>query len=169
MNYRSSAATSLAGRMALVALVIGTSVTASATERVTISLAVTGAVGWSFVPILQLVTGLLLVGGSRDRLRLLDRYFATGWPWLLWILAAHAAFVAIPATRKYGLWITVTTCVPMLWTARLLFAFCREDLGLDTTQARWRIGTHQCATYALVVTYVWLAVALWPRIVRAFA
>ena len=159
---------SLIGRMSLVALVIGTGVTASATERVTVSLVLAGAFGWSFVPILQLMTGLLLVGGSRDRLRLLDRYFATGWPWLLWILSAHAAFVAIPVTRKYGLWITVTTCVPMLWTVRLLFAFCREELGLDTTQARRRIGAHQCVTYGLVVAYVWVAVALWPRIVRLF-
>lgn len=158
---------SLIGRMSLVALVIGTGVTASATERVTLSLVLAGAVGWSFIPILQFMTGLLLVGRRRgDRLRLLDRLFATGWPWLLWILAAHAAYVAIPVTRRYGIWINVTTAVPMLWTARLLFVFCQRELGLDTTQARWRVAAHQCVTYTLVLAYVWVAVALWPRIVR---
>jgi hypothetical protein len=167
MNYRTT--TRLVGRMAVVALVIGTSVTASATERVTVPLVLAGALGWAFVPVLQLATGLLLVRAAPgDRLALLDRYFSTGWPWLLWILAMHATFVGIPATRNLGLSLTATAAVPMLWTVRLLFAFCREDLGLDTAQTRWRVGAHQGTTYLLVLGYVWLAVALWPRIVGLF-
>jgi hypothetical protein len=168
MNYPRNIS-SLAGRMALVALVIGTSVTASATERVTIPLVLAGAIGWSFVPILQLMTGLLLVRGARSgQVRLLNRYFATGWPWLLWILAAHAAFIAVPATRNIGLWFAATAAAPILWTIYLLDRFCRQELGLDARLTRWRIGVHQAATYVLVAAYVWVAVALWPRIIRLF-
>ena len=160
---------SLAGRMSLVALVIGTAVTASATERVTISLVLTGAIGWSFVPMLQLLTGLLLVrGATGDRLDLLDRYFAIGWPWLWWILAAQGGFAMIPAVRGFGFFVLLTAAVPILWTVRLLVRFCREELHLGRAQARRRTSAHQLATYVLVLAYVWFAVALWPRIVGVF-
>lgn len=156
--------------MALVALVIGTAVAASATERVTLSLVLTGAIGWAFVPVLQLLTGLVLVGrAGGDRVWLLDRYFATGWPWLMWILAAHAAVVVIPISRNLGLWMVATAAVPVLWTGRLLWAFCREALRLDRTQTRRAILVHQGVTYALVLAYICIAVALWPRIVGQFS
>lgn len=157
----------LFGRMILVALVIGTSVTVSATERVTLSLVVAGAIGWSFVPVLQLLTGVMLVRGFD--VQLLDRYFAMGWPWSLWIVATHAALLLSSGGRGLGMWITLTATVPILWTIWLLLAFCREDLGLDLRQCRRRVAAHQAITYALVLAYVWLAVALWPRIVGQFA
>ena len=170
MNSRSGAELRLAARLALVALVIGTSVTTSATERVTLSLALAGAAGWSFVPLLQLMTGFLLIRGARaPRIGLLDRYFATGWPWTLWILAVHAGFVGFPATRRFGLFLILTAAVPIIWTVRLLWAFCRAELRLDARQSWRRVAGHQVATYVLVVAYVWIAVALWPRIQRLVA
>jgi hypothetical protein len=166
-EYRGVAGLSLLGRMMLVALVIGTSMTVSATERVTLSLVVSGAIGWSFVPLLQLLTGVLLV--RRFDARLLDRYFATHWAWSLWILAAGAVFLLLPETRRSTTWIALTASVPILWTIRLLLAFCREELGLDTRQRRRRVAVHQTMTYLLVLGYVSLAVALWPRILGLFA
>jgi hypothetical protein len=157
-------------RMALVALVIGTSVTISATERVTLPLVLAGAVGWSFVPLLQLLTGLLLVRGAEGgTLRALDGYFATGWAWLLWILALHAVLLMAPAVRSAGLLVMVTAVCPMLWTLRLLVAFCRRDLHMGRLQAWRRVAIHQSATYLLVLAYVSFAVALWPRVVGLFA
>ncbi len=78
------------GYMALVALVIGTSVSAAATERVTLSLVLTSALAWSFVPLLQLGTGLWLVrsAGAGRRVAALERYFETHRPWSLFILAS---------------------------------------------------------------------------------
>lgn len=153
--------------MTLVALVIGASVTVSATERVTLSLVLGGAIGWSFVPVLQLLTGLLLV--RKLDLRLLDRYFATHWPWSIWIIAAHAMFLLSAGSRGWGIWVAVTATVPILWTIWLLFAFCREELGLDVRQRRRRVALHQAATCVLLVAYISVAVALWPRIVGLFA
>lgn len=154
----------LLARMALVALVIGTSVTVAATERLTLSLVLSGSLGWVFVPLLQLLTGLLLVRGlPGGRMRQLERYFATHWPWSIWILVFNAAVLLLPM-RLTGLWLTATAVVPMLWTVWLLMEFCRQDLALDSRMARRRVLLHQSVTYVLVVGYVSVAVALWPRL-----
>ena len=159
----------LVARMALVALVIGTSVSVAATERVTFSLVAGGFIGWAFVPVLQLLTGLLLVQGRPGkRIFQLERYFATHWPWSLWILVFNGAVLLLP-TRVTGLWLTATAVVPMLWTMWLLGEFCRQDLALDPRHARRRVLLHQAVTYLLVFGYVSLAVALWPRIVGLVA
>lgn len=154
----------LAARMALVALVIGTAVTVAAAGRVTIPLLITGVLGWSFVPVLQLLTGLLLVrNGSGPRLRQLERYFATHWPWSIWILAFHAALLLVPPAYA-GVWLTTTAMAPILWTVMLLLEFCRRELMLDRRTAVRRVALHQAVTYLLVLGYVSIAVALWPRI-----
>jgi hypothetical protein len=160
---------SLVGRMALVALVIGTAVTTSATERVTLSLVLAGAIGWSFVPLLQLFTGWMLVRGfAQDRVRLLNRYFATHWPWSLWILASYALLLMFPGTRRFAFWITLTAALPVLWTFHLLLRFCREELRLGILRSWTRVATHQAVTYTIVFAYIFVAVSLWPRILGLF-
>lgn len=166
------AAWRVAARMALVAAVIGTSVTVSATERVTLSLVLAGFLGWSFVPLLQLGTGLLLVRGAeaRRRLDLLDRYFALGWAWNLWVVVIHGVLLMWPAGRRLGVTaVGIAAVVPIVWTLELLFDYCRRDLGLDHHGALVRLVQHQVVTYSLVVAYVVFAVSLWPRIVGLFA
>jgi hypothetical protein len=163
------------GRMALVALVIGTAVTVSATERVTLSLVLAGGIGWSFVPVLQALTGILLVrnpgpGASVPSLATaLDRYFATGWPWSLWILGVHGAFLMIPATRSFGWLLGLTAVAPMVWTVRRLLVLCRNDLGMGRAKAWRRVALHQAVTCLLILAYIAFAVALWPRIVGVLA
>jgi hypothetical protein len=161
----------IAGRMALIALVIGVSFAVAATERIAISLVVSGTLTWSFVPVLQLLTGLMLVGRPRSLSvrESLERYFETHWPWTLWILAAAALLLVVPSTRAYGLWLAVTAAVPVIWTVRLLIAYCRDVLGLQVAQARRRVAFHQIVTYSLAFVYIDAAVALWPRIVGLLA
>jgi hypothetical protein len=159
----------LLARMALIAIVIGTSVTISATERVNAAQVFGGAVGWSFVPLLQLLTGLLLVRGARGgRIELLARYFRLHQPWCLWILIAHAILLMVPIARSYQQWMMLTLIVPMMWTFWFLLRFCREELRLDGRSALRRVLLHQSATYAIAFAYVFAAVALWPRILGLF-
>lgn len=169
MNCDKGAGARLVARMVLVALVVGVSVTSSATERVNLSLVISGALGWSFVPVLQLVTGLLVVRRpSIGAIASLDKYFATGWPWLLWILALHAVFILFPATHAFGRLLMLTAVAPMLWTVRLLMQLCRHELGLDARTSLRRVLVHQGVTYSVVFAYISIAVALWPRIVGLF-
>ena len=152
--------------MTLISLVLGTSLTVAATERVTISLVLAGTLGWSFVPMLQLLTGLLLIRGGRPgHVAALEPYFDTHWPWSLWILTSSAVLLMIPTTRAFGVWAALTAAVPLIWTIRLLIGCCRDVLHLSNRQARRRVALHQIVTYAITLAYVNAAVALWPRVV----
>ncbi|HVL66070.1 MAG TPA: hypothetical protein VM364_02280 [Vicinamibacterales bacterium] len=155
----------LVAQMALIALVIGTSVTAAATGRVDASLVLSGFAAWSFVPLVQMLTGLVLTRGTAVAKRhALEQYFATHWPWSLWILSVHAAFLLSGAVHATAAWIAVTGVVPVIWTVRLLIAFCRETLHLDAARARMRVAQHQALTLVAAIVYVHFAVALWPRL-----
>ncbi|HJR60315.1 MAG TPA: hypothetical protein VJ813_12970 [Vicinamibacterales bacterium] len=160
----------IAGRLALIALVIGVSVGVAATETITMSLVVSGALAWSFVPVLHLLTGLMLVGRptSVSVREGLERYVDLHWPWSLWILAAAALLLVVPAARGYAEWLILTAAVPVIWTVRLLLAYGRDVLGLPLAQARRRVAVHQIVTYAVAFMYIVTAVALWPRIVGLF-
>lgn len=155
--------------MALVALIMGTATTAAATGRVTMGLVAGGALGWSFVPLLQLLTGLLLIRGLRaGRLRQLERYFALHWPWSLWILAYHTALLLLP-TRSLGTWLALTAVVPIAITARLLVRFAQTHVTGDRRAAIRRVVLHQAVTYGIFLAYVAVAVALWTRVLKVLA
>ena len=167
-NFEMTSGVRLLGYVALVSLVIGTATAAAATERVTLSLVMSGAAGWSFVPLLQLVTGALLVRntgpGTMSRL---ERYCSLHWPWTSWILVYHGALLVLPS-RATGTWLTLTGVIPMVWTAWLLLGFCRGELSLDHRAAIRRVALHQGITYTVLFAYASVAVALWPRIVGVF-
>ncbi len=157
----------LLGQMALVALVIGTSVTAAATERVALSLVVTSAPAWAFVPLLQLGTGLWLVRGvgRGRRVGALERYFDTHRPWSLFILAVHAVLLAWPASRASALMFFPLAAVPIGFTVLGLTAMCREALGMSSSASRRMVLTHQTVTYLMVAAYAAWASAYLPRLV----
>jgi len=151
--------------MGLVALVIGTAVAAAATERVTIPLVLTSTLGWAFVPVIQLLTGLLLVRGVAPgrRVYALERYFDTHRPWSLWILGVHAVFLLVPASRGVALVITPLAILPAVLTVRALVKVCREVLGMPATAARRAVALHQAVTYVIVLAYAAWASAYLPR------
>ena len=157
------------GYMVLISLVIGTATAVAATGRVTASLVVSGALGWSFVPVLQLLTGLILIRGAGDgRWRQLERYFELHWPWSLWILAYHAALLLLP-TRTLGTWLALTGVVPMLVTVRLLLKFAERHVTVDRRAAIRRVALHQAVTYSVFLAYAAFAVALWTRVLKVLA
>lgn len=152
-------------QMVLIAAIIGTSVSVTATERVDIWLVLAGLLGWSFVPLLQLATGLVLVRGSQVPVAAaLEHYFATHWPWSLAILAAHAALLMIPWIRGHAFWLVGLAVPAVFFTIRLLLVFCAGPLRMQPRQARRRVAEHQLLTLLIILLYVQLATALWPRI-----
>lgn len=152
-------------QMVLIAAVIGTSVTVTATEHVDVWLVLSGTLGWSFVPVLQLLTGLVLARGVRlNKGTTLHLYFTTHWPWSLWILTAHAALLMVPSLRGHPFYLALTAFVPVVVTIRLLLTLCSGPLGLPRGAARRRVAEHQLLTLLIVVLYIQFATALWPRI-----
>ena len=152
------------GRMALISLVLGVSLSAASTERVDAGLVLATSLAWSFVPVLQLLTGLILIRGSAGRAAALDAYFATHMPWSFWILGVHALFLLAGPARDIALWIALTAVVPAVWTAWLLVEMCRDRLGLSPRESRQRVILHEVLSYSLVLAYVHFAVALGARL-----
>lgn len=153
--------------MALIALVIGTSVAAASTERVTASLVLSCSASWAFVPLIQLSTGTWLlrgaVGGTRTRA--LEAYFDTHRPWSLFILAFHGLILAWPASRSFVLMLIPAAVLPIALTALALTRLCREVLGVSPAAARRMVLVHQFATYVVVAIYASWASAYLPRLV----
>jgi len=153
-------------RPAFIALLIGTLVAISSTGRVTLGLVSSIAVCWSFVPVLQLLAGAIVIASCRGRAvampRALDLLFAGHLPWSLWLLIAAAWAASVPVFSQGALGLTML--VPAAWTAYIVFAFCRTVLGVTTRGAVLRTAAHQAIVWTLAGTYVFLATGMWPRL-----
>jgi len=152
-------------RMALSTLVLATAMSIAATGRLTIALLLSGLACWWFLPALQLVTGLVMIrGGGVERGSALTGYFATHRPWSLWLLVMSAAVVLLPNPGAATYPLALTSVVPAALTIRELLRFSREQLG-DTRRRAWqRVAVHQAMTFVVLIAYMDLSVALWPRI-----
>lgn len=151
--------------MVLTALVLGTAAAVAGTGRVTLSLVVSTTICWSFVPILQLLTGVLLVAPGRgDRRRALASYFETGRYWSAWVLALAAALLMAPDPGPLAIYLLMTAVVPLLLTARALVTVRREVFGDSRTTALRIVVAHQGLSIVLILGYAAWASALWARL-----
>ena len=150
--------------MLLVAIVVGAATAAGATGRITWSLLVSGTLVWSFVPIVQLLTGLLMVRGTNvSRRRALDSYFSAHRPWSLWLLGVAAVLLVAPNPGVSVLYVAATFVVPAVVNIRLLLACCRRDLGFSPSVARSRVLVHQLVTALVLAVYGAYAIAFIAR------
>jgi hypothetical protein len=154
-------------RPALVALIVGTAVTLSSARRVSLGLVLMGIVCWSFVPLVQCLIGLAVIGRARgDSMsvpRRLELLFAGHLPWSLstLVMVGLYTFTRLPiglAAQTLGL------LVPAVWTTVILSAFCRTVLGCPPARAHVLTAAHQAMTWTAFFTYVLLFSGLWARI-----
>ena len=155
----------IAARMALIATVVGTATAVAATGRITLSLVLSGALMWSAVPVVQLLTGLLLVRGAPTRTSdALELYLRTHRAWSIWLLLCAAALILVPQPISIGLYAAATFIIPGALTVRMLVAFCRWELGFSRTAAMRRVLLHQVVTSLVLLSYGNYAGALIERI-----
>ena len=156
------------GVPALVAVMLGLLNATAAVGHVSATLVASEIVAWSFIPVLQLLTGAGLIASAGARRvtfpRAMELLFAAHLPWSLW-LAATTVFVTIRPDPSI---VIGSGVVPMAATAVMLMAFGREVLGLSRREARVRVWAHQAATIVLIVGYIELATRLSVRILGAF-
>ena len=156
-------------RPAFVAVIIGTAVTLCAARRVSFDLVVMGIVCWSFVPIIQVVIGAIVIGQARGRPmtlpRCLELLFVGHLPWSLWtlILVGLYTFTRVPLPLAVEV---LSLLVPGVWTTRIVFAFCRTALGCTPARARVLTAAHQTMIWIAFFTYVILVSGFWPRLLR---
>jgi hypothetical protein len=162
------ATVSLVGAMRrpwLAAVVIGASVSMSATGRGTPALVLGTTIAWSYIVILQLAIALALIAPRARRTvgiaRAIDLFFAGHAPWSLVALAA-----AIWSPSPYGRpsWpLDALAIVAVLLTPRIIAAFFGEVLGLDPRAARRMTVVHQAVTWTVFLVVFWNVNALSPR------
>ena len=157
----------------LTALIIGACTSIAATGVASLPSIASGALCWSFVPVLQLVNGLLLCwrppNPRVDRRTAIALLFLAHLPWSIWLIAAALVFLWVPLTPAVVLVLLWTVVVPLVWTAAILASFCRSVLGCSARQATRRALIHLASTLALMVLYAAAAVALWPRVLDAIS
>jgi hypothetical protein len=171
-TYRQLIATPVRGswlraleRPALVGVIIGTAVTMSSARGVPFALVVMGILGWSFVPLIQLLIGTIVIGRARGRPmsvpRRLELLFIGHLPWSLWTLV----MIGLTFTPvQVGLTVEVLSLlVPGAWTTMIVFAFCRTALGCPPRRARVLTAAHQAMTWVTFIAYVLLVSGLWSR------
>jgi hypothetical protein len=154
-------------RPAMVALIIGTAVTLSSARSVPLGLVVTGVVCWSFVPLVQALIGLAVIGRAGGRPmsvpRCLELLFAGHLPWSLWtlVMVGLLTFTPLPiGVVAQGL----SLLIPAVWTTVIVFAFCRTALGCSPARAKALTAAHQTMTWTVFFAYVSLVTGIWPRI-----
>jgi hypothetical protein len=152
---------------ALVALILGAATGAASTGRMTVGLLASGTLCWSFVPLLQMLTGAGLIASAPrrgvDLPRAVELLFAGHAPWSLWALAA-SVILTLPGLSS-ALVVLATAIGPAVWTGAILRAFCTTVLGTTPRGATWRIVGHQAATWTLVGLYIVGMIGGWARIV----
>jgi hypothetical protein len=152
---------------ALLAVMLGLLNATAAAGHVSASLVASEVVAWSFIPILQLLSGAGLIASAGARRvtfpRAVELLFAAHLPWSLWLVAA-AVFQNVRPDPDI---VIGSGVVPMAATVVLLLAFGREVLGLTGRAARIRVLAHQAATVLLIVAYIELATRLSVRIIGA--
>lgn len=154
-------------RPALIAVIIGTAVTMSTARRVPLGLVLMGIVCWSFVPVVQSLIGLAVVGRARGRAmsvpRCLELLFVGHLPWSLWtlVMVGLYTFTRVPI----GMLVQVLSLlVPAVWTTFILLAFCRTALGCTPARARLVTAAHQAMTWTAFFTYAVVTSGIWARL-----
>jgi hypothetical protein len=154
-------------RLALVAIIVGVSVTLSSARTAPLDLVLTGLLVWSFVPLLQLVAAIALCAIPRARslslARSIELLFIGHLPWSLWILLM-SIFGLTPISLPQSAQL-LTLLIPGAWTALIVIAFCRTVLGCTPRGARVLTAGHQAVTWTLFFAYVFLTSGIWPRVV----
>jgi hypothetical protein len=154
-------------RPALVAVIIGTAVTLSSARRVPLGLVLMGIVCWAFVPLVQWLIGLVVIGCARGRPvsvpRCLELLFAGHLPWSLWtlVMVGLYTFTTVPIALTAQV---LSLLVPAVWTTIIVSAFCRAALGCTPARARMLTAAHQAMTWTAFFAYLSLVSGFWPRI-----
>jgi hypothetical protein len=164
----------LLARLLLVAIVIGTSMALSATGTVSLGLVLSMTLTWSFVVLIQLAAAVAVIGPASGRTGslgcALDEFFQLHVPWSAWLMAlALFTWLTSPLNRPSNTALQLTAAFPAMWTALLIYRFCREALGDSHRAAIVRTLWHQAIIWTSVLVIGGAAVGLWPRILWVVA
>jgi hypothetical protein len=146
-------------RASLPLLWIALLVSMMVTAGVTIGAVVNAGLCWSFVVLLQMLCGALLIASAPhrtvSRTRALDLWFAAHLPYSLWLIVP-ATWNALTGDFAPG-GVLLSMLVPLILTLRIATAYCETVLA-TTSRGTWiRLAVHQACVWSLVVGYILFA------------
>jgi len=151
-----AASSRLLARLVLILLFMATIAAVIVTGRITVGLLVTAALSWSFVLVLQMLIGMLVIQSAPARrvgfARALDLWFASHLPYSLWLLMMATWLFVVASFPPFALALTVV--VPAVWTGVISLAYCRAVLVASARGARRRVAVHQAIAWLCVAAYL---------------
>jgi hypothetical protein len=157
----------LAGRLLLALAIIGTSVAAAATSRVSIELVGGIGISWSFALLVQLLAAAAIIVPARTRtvtaLRAFELWFQAHVPWSLWFLLP-ALYFALAGRRVTETPLALAALVPLAWTIVLLHAFAVRVLR--SRRAAAIVLLHQGIVWGFTLCYIVYAIGGWDRVLE---
>jgi hypothetical protein len=156
------------GRVIVAALLIGATMATTATGVADAVVVLRTTAAWSFAVVIQVLGAAALVAtGSRRRVtaaRAFDLLFAANGPWSLWLMGFTAWTMLTSPIGRALHEAALTLAVPGVWTAYVVFAYCRVVLGETRDSALRKTAIHQSAMWIVGTGYFFWAVQGWPRI-----
>lgn len=128
-------------RPLLVALILGCTISLITSRSLTLRLAASGTVTWSFVPLLE-IGSLAAIWRHRPRLisrsRAVDLFFTGHGPWSFWLIGFGAFWSSVSqsdfSTATEYFWLG-SVPVMLLWSGYIDFCFLQGVLGRSRTRA----------------------------------
>ena len=154
-------------RPVLSLMVVGTSTAIWATVHVSVRLVISLMLCWSVVIVIQLAAALALIVPARRQVTLpgaIDLFFTAHGPWSTWLLGSAVWVILSSPFGRPAQFHMSTAAVPAIWTALIIFAFCRVVLACGRREAILRTLLHQAIIWSVMFVLFALAVQLWPRL-----
>jgi len=156
-------------RPLLLALFLGCTISLLTSGRLTLRLVVSGAITWSFVPLLEMASLALVFGRRRIRPfpQTVDLFFLGQGPWLCWLIAFGAFWAIDTAIGESLFWVWFwigSAAAAGLWSAYLDLWFFRRVLRRTPARAVCELLMQRAIAWGVGVVYFG-AGSLWPDLV----
>jgi hypothetical protein len=142
---------------ALVALVLGCTMSLITSGSLIPRLAASAAIYWSFVPLAE--TAALAVvcwNGKRTRTfrQTVDLFFAGHGPWLLWLAGLCVIWCFVPPVQAFAftrVWLYGAGAIVIVWSAYIDFCFFRFVMNRSPIQASRDFVLQRLISWTLII------------------
>jgi hypothetical protein len=153
-----------------IAVILGCCISLLVSAALNLSLALSTAFCWTFVPLAELVALQFVIGSSTPELpraRRVDLFFAGHTPWLIWIALLGMAGAFLPLTEIVEVsarWMLASGVVALVWSLWIDYQFFRVVCGASRTAALGKLLVQRLISWTLVIA-VFAYGSFWQSVV----
>jgi hypothetical protein len=160
-------------RPLLVALMLGCTMSLIASAGLSVRLAASATVYWSFVPLAETAAlAVMCWRGRRTRpfRHTVDLFFAGHGPWLFWLIGLCVIWSLIPPVRAFAftqVWLYGGASLVIAWSACIDFYFFRFVIGASPARAVRDLLLQRLISWSLIIA-IFCGPAIPPEIAARF-